>query len=96
MLPPVPPPTHRCVELLQAALVSSNQDHLHGKLADVLSAMGQHSEALAYYHTALSLNPSSEVRGLCRLIRRAPSDKTVLYLLPFLRWPRRVCCGWRS
>jgi|MDSY01.2.fsa_nt_gb tetratricopeptide (TPR) repeat protein len=48
-----------CVALLQRCLQNHNQDFLHTKLADVLTANGQHSDALAYYHTAMSLNPSN-------------------------------------
>ena len=58
-----------CVLLLQRCLQNHNQDFLHTKLADVLTANGKHSDALAYYHTALSLKPENAAakQGLERL-----------------------------
>mmetsp|Transcript_11152 Transcript_11152/g.26187 ORF Transcript_11152/g.26187 Transcript_11152/m.26187 type:complete len:126 (+) Transcript_11152:493-870(+) len=49
----------KCAEVLQASLARHNLDFLHSKLADVLTLQGRHSDALASYHTALSLDPES-------------------------------------
>lgn len=58
-----------CISLLQQSLEHHNKDFVHIKLAEVYSASQQYSEALAYYHTALSLSPGNSIAlaGLERL-----------------------------
>ncbi|KAH8055488.1 hypothetical protein JL721_10217 [Aureococcus anophagefferens] len=57
------------IELLLHSLQSLNHDFLHTKLADVCVLNEQYSDALAYYHAAISLNPQSEAAnaGIDRL-----------------------------
>ncbi|KAH8051971.1 hypothetical protein JL722_10416 [Aureococcus anophagefferens] len=57
------------IELLLHSLQSLNHDFLHTKLADVYVLNEQYSDALAYYHAAISLNPQSEAAnaGIDRL-----------------------------
>jgi anaphase-promoting complex subunit 7 len=67
-------------EVLNTSLRCHNANaFLHAQLADVLTSSGQHAEALAHYHTAMSLNPNhtSAQAGLERLeklMRGAPDE----------------------
>jgi anaphase-promoting complex subunit 7 len=56
-------------DLLLHSLQSLNHDFLHTKLADVYVLNEQYSDALAYYHAAISLNPTSDaaLAGIDRL-----------------------------
>ena len=57
-------------DVLNASLRCHNASaFLHTQLADVLTSSGQHAEALAHYHTAMSLNPNypNAQAGLDRL-----------------------------
>jgi hypothetical protein len=72
----VPPPPSLLL-LLKNKINHIFQDALHAKLADVLTLMGKPADALAHYHTALSLHPNNaEAKtGLERLekVKQSPS-----------------------
>ncbi len=58
-----------CIELLKRFLQGSGHDFLHTKLGEVYCLNENFSEALACYHTAISMNPGSAAAaaGLERL-----------------------------
>ena len=59
----------KCIELLKRALQGSGHDFLHTKLGEVFCLNEDFSEALACFHTAISMNPGSApaAAGLERL-----------------------------
>ena len=57
------------IELLLHSLQSLNHDFLHTKLADVYVLNEQYSDALAYYHAAISLNPNNAANAQAGLDR---------------------------
>lgn len=60
-----------CIDLLKRFLQGSGHDFLHTKLGEVYCLSENFSEALACYHTAISMNPASApaAAGLERLER---------------------------
>ena len=59
----------RCTELLRQSIEQSSHDFLHTKLGEVFTLKEDYSNALACFHTAISINPSSTgaASGLERL-----------------------------
>lgn len=70
----------RCIELLGESLKQlSHLDYLHTKLGDVYTLTEDFSDALAAYHHAISINPSSTeaqvgLERLEKLMRGADPD----------------------
>ena len=87
------------VELLQGTLAHSNRDVVHTKLAEVYTAMRQYTQALAHYHTALSLSPHSvqAARGLDRLektMRGVDGIEAEHYGAACTEWGERLSAVW--
>jgi anaphase-promoting complex subunit 7 len=59
----------KCTELLRQNLEHHNHDYLHTKLGEVYTLTEAYSEALACFHTAISINPActAAATGLDRL-----------------------------
>lgn len=59
----------RCIELLHQSIEQSSHDFLHTKLGEVYTLTEDYSNALACFHAAISINPSSATAtsGLERL-----------------------------